>query len=329
MSSYKPMLAPLDDPLKNPKYWNFIKYPILGSPKLDGIRCVVKTVPETVYDDDLNETETDNFIDVCLSRELKPIPSKQVQDSFKLFSELDGELIVGNETDNGVYNRTQSHVMSVSKPHDELQFRVFDYAGEYERGMPFKERLHLAHETICTYKKAYNLSVNISLVEHKLLNNYEELIAYESEMLEAGYEGIMLRDPSGKYKWNRGTMLEGLIFKLKRFQDDEGLIVGFEEGMTNENEATLNEKGYTVRSESRENMVPAGTLGAFIVSWQGKELRVAPGNFTHSERKDIWIRRETLRGAWLKFRFFAYGVKELPRFPRAVGFRSKIDMSPK
>lgn len=327
---YKPMLAPLDDPLKNPHYWSYLRYPLMVSPKLDGIRCITKAVPDIVHDDDLNEIETGDMKDVCLSRELKLIPSRQVQSLFSLFSELDGELIAGPETAHNVYNTTQSHVMSVDKPHSDLKFRVFDCSDIDICHLPFFYRLKQATEIINMYKQAYKLpDVPISIVEHKLVNNYEELIEYEELMLAAGYEGIMMRDPNGRYKHNRGTMREGLIFKLKRFQDDEGLIIGFEEGMKNENEKTTNEKGYATRSESAEGMVPANTLGKFIVDYKGKTIKVAPGSFNHADRSTIWRSKEEFIGSWLKFRFFAYGVKDLPRFPRAVGFRDKIDMSSK
>ena len=91
----------------------------------------------------------------------------------------------------------------------------------------------------------------------------------------------MMRDPVGRYKLGRGTFKEGLIYKLKRFADDEAVIIGFKEQMTNNNILEKDELGYAKRSIFKENMIPAGTLGNFIVDWRELELDIAPGNFDH------------------------------------------------
>jgi DNA ligase OB-like domain len=67
-------------------------------------------------------------------------------------------------------------------------------------------------------------------------------------------------------------------------------------------------------------------LGKFIVFFNGIEIEVAPGAFTHAERKEIWDNQFKYKGEYLKFRHFAHGVKDKPRFPRAIGFRDVIDM---
>jgi len=96
--------------------------------------------------------------------------------------------------------------------------------------------------------------------------------------------------------------------------------------MTNLNPATTDARGYTKRSTCKENMVAGGTLGAFLVKWGEEVIRVAPGAFPHGERQYIWDHKEEFRGAMLKYRFMSYGMKDVPRFARAVGFRSLIDM---
>ena len=40
---FKPMLAPGEDPLSYPDYFDKLQYPLLGSPKFDGIRCIIKS----------------------------------------------------------------------------------------------------------------------------------------------------------------------------------------------------------------------------------------------------------------------------------------------
>ena len=325
VNRYRPLLAPAFDPSKNTDYFKTLKYPYLVSVKLDGIRCITRTVPILSINENFEECITSLSKDVCLSRELKPLPSSQVQAHFSAFTGLDGEVIVGEETDVGVYNRTQSHVMSAEKPHSDLRYRVFDTCDADLADQPFEERLDYARGLITAYSNAFKTKANVSLVEHTLCRSYDELIAEEERALSQGYEGLMLRNPDARYKHNRATVKENIIYKLKRFQDDEAVVIGFEEGTKNTNEKTTDEKGYAQRSSKKEGLVLSDTLGKFIVSYKGTELLVAPGAFTHAQRKAIFDNQEKYLGLLLKFRFFAYGMKNLPRFPRAIGFRDRMD----
>lgn len=320
------MLAPPDDPLKNKDYFKSLNYPLLCSPKLDGVRMVVKALPELSFTDDLEAVENANFGYKCLSRTLKEIPSRQVQQEFSMFSELDGELIAGDETSYNVCNRTVSYVMSVDKRSSELKYRVFDCADEELAELPFEERLECARGIIAA-TKATSPDSNVTLIEHTLCRNYEELIDYETQMLSRGYEGIMLRNALGRYKHNRGTFREGLIYKLKRFSQDEATIRGFEEGFSNLNVKTEDERGYAKRSTAKDGLVPADTLGNFICDFDGLEIKVAPGVLSHDEREAIWRNPDPYIGKRVTFRHFAYGVKCAPRFARFVAFRDDIDMS--
>ena len=298
---FKPMLAPGEDPLSYPDYFDKLQYPLLGSPKFDGIRCIIKS-------------------NKAMSRSFKMLPSAQVQEEFVLQNHLDGEIIAGNATDFDVYNRTQSYVMSENKPGD-LSYYVFDYCHPDWLDKPFYERLSYAKGILPNTpdNKYY-------MIEHYDIENYQDLVEYENKCLEAGFEGIMLRDPVGRYKMGRGTFREGLIYKLKRFKDAEGKVIGFQEQMDNYNIKEKDELGYSKRSSSKEGLVPANTLGRFIIDFNGMELDIAPGNFNHLERKEIWSNQDEFLGKLLKFRYFNHGIKDKPRFPRAIGFRNLMDL---
>lgn len=297
---FKCQLAPRETPQSYPNYWKKLYYPLSCSPKLDGIRGHTRK----------NE---------ALSRTNIPLPSYQVQDEFTGIEFIDGEFIEGCESDHDVYNRTQSHVMSQDKPGD-ISFHVFDYTAPDWLNRPFYERFEKASSLILGKENYY-------AVPHKDVENYEELIEFEEEQLELGFEGIMMRSPVGRYKTNaRCTMNDGIIFKLKRFEDAEGVIIGFEEQMDNHNVAVLDKRGYAKRSSSKEGLVPGGTLGKFIILFKGVEITVGPGSFTHPERLAIWKTRELYIGKLLKFRYFGHGIKDKPRHPRAIGLRNEIDM---
>lgn len=297
---FRPLLAPQESPQTYPAFFEELVFPLLCSPKYDGVRCMVRE-------------------SVCLSRTGKLLPSLQVQDDFWRFEHFDGELVEGNPTDNNVYNRTQSHVMSYEKPGD-VRFYVFDYIHPSYLDKAFHERLDILEEIWPSNE------LNLFLVEQKYIDNIEELFEYEEKCLEEGFEGIMMRNPVAHYKQGRATFKNQIIWKLKRFQDDEGLIIGFEEGSINNNIQERDELGYAKRSVSKKGLLPASTVGRFIVLYDDEEISVSPGTFTHRERELIWNNREQYLGSWLKFRFMKYGMKDKPRYPRALGIRDDGDM---
>lgn len=291
----KPMLA-----CKAPSVSEVV-FPVLASPKLDGIRCTIQN-------------------GVALSRTLKPLPQPAIQDMAALgyFDGLDGEIIVGPHDDK-VFSRSTSFCMSKTHKDDKFVFYCFDYMLDY---LPFAERISKVVSRLSSFQ-----DIDGALpVPHLTLNNAEELAAYEAECLAKGYEGVMLRSPNGPYKHGRSTAKEGWLMKVKQFEDAEALIIGVEERMHNANEATTNELGRTARSSHKEGMVPCGDLGAFICrNKEGVEFSVGSG-FTAEERVSLWQRREELvNTAYLTYQFFPQGIKDKPRFPTFKGIRSSID----
>ena len=269
-----------------------LKFPVLASAKLDGVRALVCD-------------------GVLLSRSLKPIPNRHVQIMFghPELEGLDGELILGDPTHPEAYRRTVSAVMSIDGEPD-VTFHVFD---RWDRDYPYTE-----------ITLSYGLTIPVC---SKLIRTMEELEEYEVALLDKGYEGVILRDPQSPYKFGRSTVKEGYLLKLKRFSDSEAEIIDFEELMHNQNEATINETGHTERSTKQDGLLPADMLGALIVRdiHSGVEFKIGTG-FTAAERQKFWNLRATLRGALVKYQYFPTGSKEKPRFPSFQGFRNRIDL---
>lgn len=299
---FKPLLSPIDSPNSNPRFFDSLSYPLLGAPKLDGIRGVVKN-------------------SAVLSRSGKILPSFQVQDLFSKYAHFDGELIEGDCKDPNVYNRTQSFVMSADKVGN-LGFYVFDYTHPDWLHKPFYERL----EFISDFLTKESLDDSVAAVPHEPIEDLSELLEYEQQQLALGYEGIMLRSPLSPYKNGRATYKEGIIYKLKRFEDAEGKVVAFECRLHNNNILEKDELGYAKRSEAKAGLVAIGQVGKFIVAFKDMVLEVAPGNFSHSELKEIWDNQDKYLGKFIKFRYFNHGIKDKPRFPRAVGWRDPGDL---
>jgi DNA ligase-1 len=271
------------------------RYPVMVSPKLDGIRClIVGRVPVT--------------------RTLKPIPNREIFQTLRALDlpELDGELIIGDPKHPDCYRTTNSGVMSRDGAPD-WTFWVFDIYGNG----PFEDRLARAGAII----KALG-NKRIRIVPHKMIRSAEELVQYEANHLLAGYEGVMGRGPGGTYKQGRATPSEGLLWKLKRFVDGEAKIVGFDEQMHNANEAKTNALGQTERSSHKRGMVPKGTLGALKVvdCVSGVDFDIGTG-FSDVERAEIWINRDYWMGKTVKYKSMTVGVKDRPRHPVYLGER--------
>lgn len=271
-------------------------YPVLVSPKLDGIRTLIHHEHGPV------------------SRKFKPIPNRWLReiilDDERLHG-FDGELVVPNAS----FNETQSAVMSV-EGQPQCDYWVFDDFSHYE--LSFEDRMLELGRRLAKLPKIP--SVRIRQVLHRLAFDAERIEQYAATFAAEGYEGVMVRDPRGPYKQGRSTLKQGILLKLKGFADAEGVIVGFEERMHNANTAERDNLGYTKRSSAKDGKCGMDTLGALIVDTQWGELRIGTG-FTDHERKWYWDRRDRLVGEVITFKYQAFGMDEKPRFPVFLHFR--------
>ncbi len=290
----EPMLASPVDLAK-------LSYPKLASPKLDGIRAVVRG-------------------GVLLSRKLLPIPNLYVQKMFKQFEHLDGELIVGSPTAPNVMQATMSGVMAI-KGEPDVTFFAFDHLSV--PGDPFTTR-HARVNRLLAEEHCMLSGVDQVMVRHEA-----ELLAFEQRCLDMGYEGIMVRDPAAPYKFGRSTVREGGLLKMKRFEDAEAKIIGCVAEFENTNVATRNEVGRTKRSTDAAGLVPKDILGALTVrgiNGQFKDVEFNVGGFTAAQKLDLWRRKDSLLGKVIKYKFFPHGSKDAPRHPGFLGFRDPRDM---
>lgn len=296
--TFKPMLA------TNVEDFLSLRFPFFVSPKLDGVRASMQGGQ-------------------LLSRSLKPIPNKNVQDLFRNLPEgIDGELIVGNPADDP-YRRTVSVVMSDDKPAKDVKLYIFDRFAE--KSVPWLTRYQGV--------KALGLDTiyEVAVVPHFPVHNLEEMEKCEEEFLTRGYEGLMIRDPQGPYKQGRSSEREGWLLKVKRFEDGEARILAYYEEMENHNVAFTNELGRTARSSHKAGKVGKNRLGGFNCvgvggRYDGIEFDVASGAMCHEMREKLWKTRD-LVGHLLTYKFFPKGGDEKPRHPIFKGFRDPRDLS--
>jgi len=257
-----------------------------------------------------------------LSRSFKPIANNFVREEIeKNFPDgIDGELMLRDP------DATFNDISSAFRKRDgepDFMFNAFDLVGE-----SLTEEFHVRSGNLHNYLSE-NPNNRIQMVIQNVIEDMEDLLEFEKDCLERGYEGVMVRDPKSPYKCGRSTVKEGYLLKIKRFVDDEAEVIGLVEKMHNNNEKETSEIGLSKRATKKENMVPVGSLGAFQVRdlKTGVEFEIGTGlGLTLELRKEIWDNKDKYIGEIVKYKHQAQGQKDKPRFPVWLGFRAKEDM---
>ena len=289
----KPMLAETCKDIEK------VKFPVLATPKIDGIRCVTLSGGRPY------------------SRSLKKIPNKHIQKQMQDWGMegLDGELFIkGAKT----FGEVSGPIMRIEGTPD-FEYKVFDV---WEKdGLTYRDRMEVMKERLKAPRPEW-----VTLVLPQECFDSGGLMAFWDACANQGYEGAIFRDPKGMYKFGRST--KGMMAKLKVFQDDEAEVIGFEELMSNQNPAKKNALGRTERSTAKAGKVPAGKLGKFLARdlKTGIEFEIGTG-FTDVQRKEFWRDRQVYIGFIAKYKHQPSGGKAKPRFPVWLGWRSKEDMS--
>ena len=294
----KPFRIMKGDPV-DPK---FLRYPLYVFPKFNGFRVYVKD--EVVY-----------------TASNKPFKNKLLQDAFKLFHNHDGEFVVGDPSDGHNSLEKTSSVVTSQKPIDDLRFYVFDWIGDL--ALPFRVRNDfLGGARIDEWQK-----FKVIRAPHEIAHCWEDVLRIERKYVEAGWEGVITRDPEAPYKCGRSTAREAFMGKLKQFRDAEFKIVGFEERMHNGNEATVSETGRTKRSTAKAGKTGRGDLGALICKTkEGHEFGVGTG-FTDAQRAEFWCIKDELIGRHAKVKYHETGTKDVPLLPVFIHIRPEEDMT--
>jgi len=274
----------------------------LLEPKLDGVRCitVVDFEARTVTQYTRNGKVLENFghITEALS---------QYFDEFARSYVLDGEV---------VSDSFQSLMKQVHRKSDvqatDARLCVFDIVplvefktgvsvqGQRRRSNMLKTFEKIFADTGCVDivpQREVDLDTTIGEIEYK---------DYNAELVEQGYEGIMIKDPNAPYECKRSTSW----LKQKPFIEVSLTVREVEEG--------------TGRNEGR--------LGALVCEGidDGKTIRVNVGSgFTDSDRDEFWDCGDAVIGQIVEVRADAvtqnqdgtYSLR-FPRFQRFRGFRA-------
>lgn len=207
---FQPMLAQDYDKRKDK-----IKFPILSQPKLDGIRCIVKS-------------------DGMWTRNGKEIISApHIYENLKhIFDNqpdlvLDGELYTSNRdvdfnTIISCVRKTKPTQADLELSKQYIEYWMYDmYEGE---DLIYASRRGKLLSLFLTY--------DISILYYKIVEttnvvSFDEINLKLQDYISEGFEGQMLRDPNTPYENKRSN---GLL-KHKTFHDEEFEIIGYAEGV--------------------------------------------------------------------------------------------------
>lgn len=288
----KPMLAGTYDASK-------AQFPYMATPKIDGIRFVM--------------------VDgVALSRSFKPIRNTHVQATLSRYlpDGIDGELTCGD-----TFQSSSSAIMSADGMPD-FHCWVFDFVDPSADCIePYCQRIN---SPILAGLESIS-AMRLTVLRPILVSDESQLRTVEEQYLEADHEGVMVRDPYGSYKFGRSTVKENTLLKVKRFLDDEAILIDVLEKQHNMNEATQDAFGRTKRSTCQDGKVGADTAGTLVVrTADGIEFGIGTG-FDETTRAQIWADPSAFIGQLVKYKYFPVGVKEKPRHPVFLGFRHQED----
>lgn len=314
----KPLLAKDADESK-------IKFPIWGFPKIDGCWLGIQEGK-------------------AFARSLKPHENKCITSFYSNpeFNGIRGEFISGTTPNRkGLVRDSSSFASTIDRDGiagEDFSLWAFDYVTEDSCNLSYERRYVLLSMKIEELRNKYGCSFNI--IQGKVLNSLNEYHKYLQECLSLGYEGCILRDPALPHKEGRSSSVKAHLWRWKPYKDAEILVIGIIEGNTNTNEKETNELGRTKRSFAQEGLIPNGLVGGIVgtlledltdcfgsvIMPKGSEVLISPGEMTLEERKFYFENPNEILGKIAKFKYFAFDLKDKPRYPTFVTLRSKEDL---
>jgi hypothetical protein len=280
-----------------------ITFPCFVQPKLDGLRCVSYVTRRGNDTSVALQSRTGAFFTGLphIAAALRPYLSQHPS------VVIDGELYTDQmpfEELAGLIKKkkiTDSDVERLKK----VKYHVYDIYDHTRSNMPYSERMELlasavrrcacvANDTLTAsggmvLRSATDAAAVVVLVRTEKVFALADFRRLFSEFVEAGYEGIMLRNSDGVYRANyRSNDLQ----KYKEFLEDEYLITGYTQG------------------EGRD----AGAVIWLCETEDGKEFTVRPRGTM--EQRRIWFNMgATYVGKKLTVIFQELTEEGKPRFP--------------
>lgn len=258
-----------------------IVFPCYVQRKYDGTRCVA--IPGRGL----------------FSRNRKPYPNlSHIQTEIDMLGK-DGRLILDGElySDELTFQEIVGLVRSQTLRGDQIdkirkvQFHCYDII-DTEGKIPYMSR----KVTLDSLFKKLGPFQSLRRVETDVCVRREDLKGLHDKYVAEGYEGIMLRNNSGKYAVGQRSVE---LQKYKEFQDAEYAVVGFSQGEGLEAGCVI----WICRDGPTDKTFACRPRGS------------------HEERRALFGRATEFVGKMLSIRFQELTDEGLPRFPVGIAFR--------
>ena len=273
---FLPMLAASFDKRKDK-----VTYPVDVQPKLDGVRCMA------FWNGDHVE---------LMSRggkkwECSDHIVKELETVLPYGWVLDGELYIHGAT----FQEITKLVKKLRPESKDVVFHVYDVPkGNHE--VLWGDR----YEDLESLVEAFEECDSLEVVDTHLATNEDAVYEHQSHFLEEGYEGAIVRELDGEYRFGHRS---NKLLKVKNFMDKEYEIVDYTTGVG--------------RFE--------GCIIWICKTDNGDEFKVVPQG-TMEERKATYDTAGEHIGELLKVKFFELTDDNIPRFPVGIGIRLPEDM---
>lgn len=264
-----------------------IKFPCDAQPKLDGNRGAARWVGGKFL------LVSRSGVDDYELPHITAFLAKLMPPGFEF--ELDGELYVHGVSPQRINSW-------VSKAHPEsanIEYHVYDApaANGCLDDNEWSDRRDILEDF---FANNVHEDAPIKLVPTVTIASADQIQAQLDEWLEAGYEGMMLRNHAGRYAWGDRT---DDLQKVKVFEDAEFKVVGCKEGVGK-----------------------AAGRPVFKVEYAPGKFVDAAVKAEDSVRREMWTNRAKYIGQTATIRFFGRFESGALRFPRLIKFRSAKDL---
>jgi len=291
-----------------------LKWPLLGSTKFDGWRCIICdgqlwTRNGKIIHNQLLPEYLKQIIDFCNDEHVV----------------LDGELWCPGVTFQDIQSLLASYHKPITMP---LVYHVFDYLtrDEWLNGgeAHFDLRAENYEAALTTY---FAHTKPVMQVFHATA---EDAKRFYQGCIDRGYEGSVLRDPRGIYKHGRSTLNQGLMFKFKKWITADVRIVGFKQGQRMREEVADGPRdrdifGHLETSNRKDDYEEVDELGSVEVELQNGIRCFVRCAKEFDGPKITWENREQFMNRWCEIRYQAAGVKIKPRTGHITRMRIELE----
>jgi len=279
---FLPMLASSFDKRKDK-----VNYPVDVQPKLDGVRCMAFWEGDSVR---------------LMSRggkawECSEHIEKELEGVLPKGWVLDGELYIHGAT----FQEITKLVKKLRTESVNIEYHVYDVPRTEKDNTGEWDEFRM--EALADFRDASIDCESVTVVDTYQANSEDEVFQLQSEFLENGYEGAIVREMDGIYRFGYRS---NSLLKVKNFMDEEYKITDFTTGVGRFD----------------------GSIVWICETKKGQPFKVVPQGTMEERQKTYYNARKDGEGIgdYLKVKYFELTDDGIPRFPVGLGIRPLEDM---